>query len=340
MVGFAVIGLGMGRSRARLIHQTQGARVAVVCDVVESLAREVGEELACPWTPHLDDALARPDVDVVQVMTPSGMHAEHGIRAARAGKHVITTKPMDVRSQACDQLIAAATAAGVRLGVDYQSRYVPTNFRVARAMREGLLGRPILGEVRFKWFRSQEYFQHGTGWRGTWAMDGGGSLANQGAHLLDLLLWFMGDPVRLYAETAVMNHRIETEDLGLVMLSFASGAKGTILGTTTFPESAYFGAEVHGALGGVRIEAALDGTAQYYGPGLAEKLAALPGPPVANIAEDVVSCLERGTDLMVDGREGRRTVALLEDIYRSAREGVVVECGRAGGAPPPGREKT
>lgn len=331
MVGFAVIGLGMGRSRARLIHETAGARVAVVCDVQEALAREVGDEFGCPWTPNLGDALSRKDVDVVLVMTPSGMHAEHGIEAARAGKNVVTTKPMDVKSEACDRLIAAAEEAGVWLGVDYQSRYVPTNFRVARAMSEGLLGKPILGEVRFKWFRSQEYFEHGTGWRGTWAMDGGGSMANQGAHLLDLLLWFMGEPVSVYAEAAVMNHDIETEDVGLAILNFASGAKGTILGTTTFPESAYFGAEVHGTAGGVLIDAALDGTARTYGEGLAEKLEVLPAPPVANIAEDVISCLERGTDLMVNGREGRRTVALLEQVYRSAREGVRVPCSPAHG---------
>jgi len=322
MIRFGVIGLGMGRSRARLISETEGAEVAVVCDLQEELATEVAEELGCDWTPRLEDVLGRGDVDVVQVMTPSGMHAQHAIEVARAGKHVITTKPMDVKAEACDRLIAAADEAGVRLGVDYQSRYVPTNYRVARAMREGLLGKPILGEVRFKWFRPQSYFEHGTGWRGTWAMDGGGSMANQGAHLLDLLLWFMGDPVSVYAETAVMGHEIETEDVGLAIANFASGAKGTILGTTTFPESAYFGAEVHGAEGAVLIRAALDGSAEFYGDGVQEKIEALPAPAVGNIAEDVVSCLENGTDLMVDGREGRRTVALLEQVYRSAREGV------------------
>lgn len=322
MIGFAVVGLGMGRSRSRLISETEGADLVAVCDIQEGLAREVGEELGCAWTPNLDDLLARDDVDVVLVMTPSGMHAAHGVEVARAGKHVITTKPMDVTAEACDRLIEAAEEAGVRLAVDYQSRYVATNYRVARALREGLLGVPILGEVRFKWFRSQEYFEHGTGWRGTWAMDGGGSMANQGAHLLDLLVWFMGDPVSVYAETAIMNHEIETEDVGLAIVNFASGAKGTILGTTTFPESAYFGAEVHGTAGAVLIQAALDGSAQIYGEGLAEKLEALPAPPVANIVEDVVSCLERGTDLAVDGHEGRRTVALLEQVYLSARQGV------------------
>ncbi|MEW6754823.1 MAG: Gfo/Idh/MocA family oxidoreductase [Candidatus Latescibacterota bacterium] len=327
MIGFAVVGLGMGRSRARQIQkETPGAQVRMVVDIQADLARQVGEELGCQWSANLEDALGRADVDVVMVMTPSGLHAQVGIQAARAGKHVLTTKPMDVTTAACDRLIAACEEAGVLLGVDYQSRYVDTNYRVALAMRQGWLGRPILGEVRFKWFRSQEYFAHNGGWRGTWAMDGGGSLANQGSHLIDLLLWFMGEPVRVYGETAIMNHQIETEDIGLAVLRFASGARGTVLGTTTFPTSAYFGAEVHGTQGGVLIDAALDGTHRVFGEGLAEKLASVSNP-VPSAMADMVQALGQGTPVRVDGREGRRTVALLEQIYRSAREGRALEVG-------------
>ena len=161
------------------------------------------------------------------------------------------------------------------LGVDYQSRYVDNNYRVAEALKQGLLGTPILGEVRFKWFRSQEYFEHGGGWRGTWAMDGGGSLANQGSHLIDLLLWFMGVPKTVYGETAIMNHDIETEDIGQAILNFESGAKGGILGTTTFPASPYFSAEVHGSEGGVLLDAVLSGEMRVFGDGLEEKLLAI-----------------------------------------------------------------
>ena len=328
MVGFAVVGLGMGRGRARLVSETGGAELVAVVDLNAELAREVGEELGCHWSADLGEVLGRHDVDAVLVMTPSGLHAKIGIQAVEAGKHVVTTKPMDVTVAACDRLIAAADTAGVKLAVDYQSRYVDTNFRVATALRQGWLGKPILGEVRFKWFRSGEYFEHSGGWRGTWAMDGGGSLANQGSHLLDLLLWFMGEPSRVYAETDIANHDIETEDLGMAILNFTSGAKGTILGTTTFPESVYFSAEVHGTEGGVIIEAALDGTSRVFGEGLEERLNAIENP-LHNIVEDVVSCLDQGTELRVDGREGRRTVALLEDLYRSSREGRPVDCRRS-----------
>ncbi len=156
MVGFAVVGLGMGYNRAKVIHETAGADLKVVVDLNTRRAAEVASEFGCAWTSSLDEALGRKDVDAVMVMTPSGTHAEVGIRAAQAGKHVITTKPMDVSTAACDRLIAACEAAGVRLGVDYQSRYVDNNYRVAEALRQGWLGKPILGEVRFKWFRGDD----------------------------------------------------------------------------------------------------------------------------------------------------------------------------------------
>jgi predicted dehydrogenase len=319
MVGFAVVGLGMGRNRAQLITETAGAELSCVVDLNEELARTAGADFGCDWTTELDDALGRSDVDVVMVMTPSGLHVDLGVRCAQAGKHVITTKPMDVSTEACDRLITAAETGGVILGVDYQSRYVDTNVRVATALQQGLLGRPLLGEVRFKWFRSDEYFAHGGGWRGTWKMDGGGSLANQGSHLIDLLLWFMGDPERVYGEAAIVNHDIETEDVGMAILRYANGARGGIVGTTTFPTNAYFSAEVHGTEGGVLIDAALTGEARYFGDGVEEKLASIENP-LKNVVEDVVSCLTNGTKLRVDGREGRRTVALLEAIYQSSQE--------------------
>ncbi|MCC7263015.1 MAG: Gfo/Idh/MocA family oxidoreductase [Candidatus Latescibacteria bacterium] len=325
MVGFAVVGLGMGKARAKQIIDTAGAELKLVVDLNAELARKVGEELGVAWTTSLDEALARAEVQVVMVMTPSGLHARIGCQVAQAGKHVITTKPMDVTTAACDQLIAAADQAGVKLAVDYQSRYVDNNYRVAEALRQGWLGQPILGEVRFKWFRSQDYFRHGNGWRGTWAMDGGGSLANQGSHLIDLLLWFMGEPVRVYGETAVMNHQIETEDLGMALLNFASGAKGAVVGTTTFPASPYFSAEVHGTQGGVLIDAVLEGKMRVFGEGLEERLNTIENP-LHNVVEDMVSALEQGTALRVDGREGRRTVALLEHLYASAKQGRAVEC--------------
>ena len=320
MVNFAVVGLGMGKNRAQMIKDTDGAELKCVVDLQADLAKKTAQELGTDWETDLDDVLGRGDIDCVMVMTPSGTHAEIGIRAAKAGKHVVTTKPMDVGTEACDQLIAACDEAGVKLAVDYQSRYVDSNYRVAEALRRGWLGRPILGEIRFKWFRSDEYFEHNGSWRGTWKMDGGGSLANQGAHLLDVISWFMGDFESVYGEMAVMNHDIETEDIGLAIVRFKSGARGVIVGTTTFPTNAYFSAEVHGTDGGVLIEDVLGGKMRVFGEGLEERLQQIDNP-IHSIIEDVVSAVEGGGEVRVDGREGRRTVALLEKIYESARIG-------------------
>ena len=323
MVDFAVVGLGMGINRARMIKGTEGAELKCVVDLNADLAKKTAQELGTDWETNLDDVLGRDDIDCVMVMTPSGTHAEVGIRAAKAGKHVITTKPMDVSTEACDRLIAACDKAGVKLAVDYQSRYVDSNFRVAEALRRGWLGKPILGEIRFKWFRSDEYFEHNDGWRGTWEMDGGGSLANQGAHLLDVITWFMGDFESVYGEMAIMNHDIETEDIGLAIVSFKSGAKGVIVGTTTFPTNAYFSAEVHGTDGGILIEDVLSGKMRVFGEGLEKRLQQIDNP-IQNIIEDFLHAVEEGGDVRVDGSEGRRTVALLEKIYESARTGKTV----------------
>ncbi len=320
-----MVGLGMGRNRARMIKETAGAELKVVVDLNAALATEVAEELGCDWSSNLDDALGRPDVDVVMIVTPSGTHADLGVKVVEAGKHLIVTKPMDVSVEACDRLIAAGERAGVKIGVDYQSRYVDENVRVASALKDGCLGKPILGEVRFKWFRSADYFAHGGGWRGTWRMDGGGSLANQGAHLVDILLWFMGDPKRVYGETAIMNHDIETEDIGLAIVNFTSGAKGTVMGTTTFPTDAYFSAEVHGTGGAILIDDVLTGKMQIIGDGLEQHLNGYENR-LQNVIEDMVEALETDGEMRVNGREGRRTVALLEAIYASARTGETVAC--------------
>ena len=328
-VSFAVVGLGMGRGRSRLVKETDGARLAMVVDIDKERAQGVGEELEVPWALSIDEALARDDIECVFVLTPSGTHAEVAIQAARAGKHVITTKPMDVSVEACTRLIRACDEAGVHLMVDFQSRYVDANVQLRHAVQAGWLGKPLIGEFRFKWWRSQAYYDARDGWRGTWKLDGGGSLANQGVHGLDMLMWTMGDVDALYAEVAVMNHDIETEDVGLVIIDFASGAKGAVTTTTTYPgTSPYYSLEVHGTEGGVLLDNLLDGQGRYHVPDdVKEKMAGVPNP-VKNIIQDAVQVIRYGAQPAIDGREGRRTVALLEAIYRSAREGrkVPFEC--------------
>lgn len=140
-IRFAVVGLGMGHNRARLMAQTEGARLVAVCDLDEARCRRTAEATGCEWTTRYDELLARPDVDVVQVMVPSGMHAKFGIQAAEAGKHVITTKPIEVSLEAADRLIDACKKAGVMLAVDFEYRYLPAVAAVKRAIDTGAFGR-------------------------------------------------------------------------------------------------------------------------------------------------------------------------------------------------------
>jgi predicted dehydrogenase len=317
-VGFAVVGLGMGRSRSKMIAETPGARLAVVCDLNEERAKAAAQELHVPYTLDHHEALARKDVEVVLVMTPTGAHAPVAIDAAGAGKHVVTTKPLEVTVERCDQVIRACDEAGVVLAVDFGSRYAQDMQTVKRAIDEGKLGRLILGEATLKWYRSQAYYDAG-GWRGTWAMDGGGSLMNQSIHPIDLLLWFLGDAKRVMGTAAIFTHCIETEDLGMALIEFASGAVGRILGTTTYPESQPFEVNVHGNRGGVVTrDGAIAGWHFLEG---AKDTVIEPGTGPANIVADMVGVLRQNRKPVVDGREGRRPVELIQAIYQSAGEG-------------------
>jgi predicted dehydrogenase len=313
----------MGHNRARLMSQTEGAKLVTVIDIDEERARKVGTELNVPWALTLDEALrVHPEIECVMVMTPSGTHSDVGCQVAESGRHVITTKPMDVSVTACNRLIKTCERRGVHLMVDFQSRYVDDNVRLAHAVQQGWLGKPLLAEFRFKWWRPQEYYDERGGWRGTWKLDGGGSIANQGVHGLDLLLWVMGTPSAVYAESVVMSHEIETEDLSLVIFDFPNGAKGAMTTTTTFPEaSPYYSFEVHGTEGGVLFDDALGGTGRYFVKTEVRERMAQIANPLKSVIDDAIRVIRNGAKPAIDGREGRRTVHMLETIYRSAREG-------------------
>ena len=321
-IGFGVIGLGMGRSRARLVKETLGAKLVAVCDINEEKARAVAEELEVEYYLDYKKILERDDIEVVMVMTPSGLHAPPAIDVAKAGKNVVVTKPMEVTVEKCDRMIEAASSNGVALMVDFGNRYRPDMQQVKAAIEAEIFGRLLFGEVTLKWYRSQQYYDRG-GWRGTWEMDGGGSLANQTIHQIDVLLWFMGEVARVQGAYAVLNHKMETEDIGMAQLVFKNGALGRILGTTTYPVSLPARVDVHGDKGGVtttkgKIEAL------HFPKGVEPP--ELPQPDgSANVVEDVIGVLRKGKKPAVDGSEGRRSVELLCTIYESARRGEQIE---------------
>ena len=199
-IRFAVVGLGMGKGRSEVCRQTPGAELAAVCDLSEERGREAERTWGVPWVASYDELLAREDVDVVGLWTPSGSHAGMAVQALRAGKHVCMTKPMDITTAACDAAIHEAQSRGLLLAVDFEQRYRPLNQRIKAALDGGAIGDLLLVDLRMKWYRAQSYYDSGSpqSWRSRLDTEGG-SLANQAVHFVDLMLWWAGDAVRVGA---------------------------------------------------------------------------------------------------------------------------------------------
>src|SRR5271170_2907810 len=198
-------------THARAARAIPGVEIAAIfgtnAENVSRLCREYGGK---PYS-DFERFLAHRPMEIVAIGSPSGMHAEQGIAAARRGLHVLTEKPLEISTARADALIEAAKQAGVQLGVIFQDRMKPHIRQLKNWIEQGLLGRPLFVDARVKWYRPPEYYANSQ-WRGTLALDGGGALINQGVHTVDLLLWLLGDVVRVQARTATLLHRIEAED--------------------------------------------------------------------------------------------------------------------------------
>jgi len=286
----------------------------------------------------LDGFLRHRPMDVVLVGTPSGLHAEHAQAAARQGLHVLVEKPLDITTARIDGLTAECDRAGVKLGVIYQDRAAPDLIWLKQLIVEGGLGRPILASARVPWYRPPEYYA-GSRWRGTWGLDGGGALMNQGIHTVDLLLWLLGDVDRVYAATRTALHAIAVEDTAVACLEFASGAVGTLEATTAAFPGLPRRVELTGSEGTIVVERDQVVSVQLRTPRDApphDEGSTSPSstsPVVSDIRghrrvlQDFVTAIRMGTTPLCDGRGGRRSVALVEAMYRSARAGAAVVVG-------------
>jgi UDP-N-acetyl-2-amino-2-deoxyglucuronate dehydrogenase len=229
---FAIIGCGrIAKRHADLLGtgQIADATLTAVCDVQAERAQAFGQRYNVPWFTSLKELLCTSDADVVSVLTPSGMHAQHAISVARSGRHVVVEKPMALTIEDGDAMIDAADRAGVRLFVVKQNRFNVPVVKAREALDAGRFGQLVLGTVRVRWCREQAYYDQDR-WRGTWAQDGG-VIANQASHHVDMLTWFMGDVETVHArgETALVN--IEAEDTCVATLQFRSGALGVVEAT-------------------------------------------------------------------------------------------------------------
>ena len=211
--GFAVVGLGMGRHHCKAISAAPGAQLVAVCDTDEERLNETSIEYSCKAYTDYQELLSDEEVEVVNIATPSGMHAKMGIEAASAGKHMIVEKPADIQPGRVEALITAGRENRVKIAGIFQARLDPLNIRIREAVVSGRLGKLIGVHGHLPWYRAQSYYEgtHGK-WKGTWGMDGGGSLMNQGVHTVDLLQWIAGPVEAVSGMYGVFAHEIEAED--------------------------------------------------------------------------------------------------------------------------------
>jgi UDP-N-acetyl-2-amino-2-deoxyglucuronate dehydrogenase len=323
-------GGGISETHARAAAEIPGLRIAAVAGAnaarVEALASRHGAA-ACP---DMEALLRHRPLDAVLIGSPSGLHAEQGIAAARRRLHVLTEKPIDVSVERADALIAECAKAEVKLGLFFQDRFAPAFLRVKQALDDGALGRPLLASARVKWWRPPEYYSRSR-WRGTRLLDGGGALINQGIHTVDLLLWLLGDVRRVFARAITARHAIEVEDTLVATLEFASGAVATFEATT----AAYPGyprqVELTGTKGTVVLQqdrilsADLETPRADLAPEEPNANPSAHSPTVSDVRghkaalEDFLEAVRGDRVPRCDGREGRRSLVLVEALYRSAR---------------------
>ena len=249
---FAIIGCGRIAPRhAQSLVEIQNAQLVVACDLIESRAQNIANQYGCEPSTDYRRVLERKDIDVVAICVPSGLHAQIGIEAASAGKHVLVEKPIALTVADADALIESCKKFGVTLGVVLQNRFNPPMRDLRQAVDDGELGRLLLGNATVRWYRPQEYYEDG--WHGTWAMDGG-AFMNQAIHHIDALCWFMGQPERVFSYTSTLAHRMEAEDVGVATIRFKNGGLGVIEASTiTYPENLEGSLSLFGEKGSVKI---------------------------------------------------------------------------------------
>jgi len=275
-------------------------------------------------------------MELLVIGSPSGLHAEQGIAAARRGLHLLIEKPIDIDLRRADELIAECDRAGKKLAVCFQDRTAPDLGKLKQLIDAGGLGKPILASAQVRWYRPPEYYRNSR-WRGTQALDGGGALINQSIHTVDLLLWLMGDVARVQAKTITALHDIEVEDTVVATLEFSNGAVGTFQAAT----SAYPGyprrLELTGSEGTIIVEADHISRADLKTPPVDLPLNASDdaspranSPVVSDVSghrrlfEDFIRALETNERPLCDGLEGRRSLALVKAIYESSQTGQAV----------------
>ncbi len=340
---FGIIGAGViAPTHAKALSDLEEADLVAIADLEEEKAARLAEQYGARAYGNVSDMLKRDDIDVVNICVPSGLHAELGIQAAHAGKHIIVEKPIDVNLRNADRLIEACHKAGVTLAVISQFCFGEGAQFIRQALDAGRFGKVTMGEAACKYYRTQGYYDSGS-WRATWELDGGGALMNQGVHMVDTFQWLMGDVESLMAYTATLAHNIVVEDCAAAVIRFKSGAIGLLQASTTDYPGLFQRVEIHGDAGSVGVE---DNRVTYarvkdelgevgsYGGGKskASARAEQPGGASANPAslnvglhgaeiQQVIAAIRAKQAPMITGEEARKPLEIILAVYESARSG-------------------
>jgi len=338
MTGVGIIGCGaISRIHINSYKEIEGVEIRAVADVNADSAKKTGEELGVPYYTNPDDLLARNDIQMVSICTPSGLHEEAAVKAAAARKNIVVEKPLEVTLEKIDHIIRACSENRVNLACIFNVRYKEGYIFLKKAIEAGRFGRLINANAFVRWYREPDYYLK-SAWRGTWALDGGGALMNQSIHYIDLLQWLAGGVESIYAYTAALLHKsIQTEDTAVAALKFRNGALGVVVaGTSVYPG---FTAQLQitGERGSVVIDDGiittwafkdceeLDRTAEQYMLKQADDRRA--SDPMSfdhychkKQLQQVVEAFRQGKDHEIDGKEARKSVEIILGIYRSAAE--------------------
>lgn len=337
MQRFALMGCGRIARKYGQIFQdnlVQDASLTAVCDIQEDRAKAFGEKYGAPWYTSIQELMAAKgdEVEVVAILTESGLHAQHTIEVSRYGKHIVVEKPMALRLQDADDMIRACDMAGVKLFVVKQNRFNLPVQKLREALEANRFGKLVMGTVRVRWSRNQAYYDQDA-WRGTWAKDGG-VFANQASHHIDLLEWMLGEPISVFAKSRTALVDIEVEDTGVAIINFASGAIGVVEATNaTRPKDLEGSISILGENGSVEIGGFAVNemkvwnftTPEQGDEDIFSRYSTNPKDVYGfgHIAylQNVIDCIQSGSRSLVDGLEGRKSLELISAIYESIETG-------------------
>lgn len=332
-VGVGIIGTGsISGLHLKCVEELNHCEIIAMASSSEERAALARKKFGVKTYNSYQGLLQNKAIDAVIIGTHSGNHLEPTLAAAKMGKHVLVEKPIEISAKRADRMIEACKKAGVKLGVIFQNRFSPDYIQLKTAVKEGKLGKLMLGNAYIKWFREASYYES-SAWKGTLKGDGGATLINQGIHTIDLLLDIMGEVDRVFGKTQTVKHKIEGEDLGVAVLTFRNGALGTIEASTAiipgYPERL----EIYGSKGSIILEGGKIAawnleeedqsntiSKEESNTGSADPLAIDHYLHKAQIS-DFIDSIQNNKPLLVDGLEGKKSLVLIQGIYASAKQG-------------------